>query len=540
MGRRTILAGLLMAAMVALESWSAESSTAMPRTPLAAAGRAAPPTQLWLHGGPGTRLAAHTGGLDYRRALWEPASRANYTASDRGLGDIRRIVIHVAEGGFRSTYQWFKNPAAQASAHYVVSSKGRVAQMVSEQNIAWHAGNWSYNVSSIGIEHAGYTNVTHFRDSQYRGSARLAGSITHRYLIAPDRKHVIGHNEVPDPFHKGEFGGADHHTDPGRTWNWPLYMAYLRFDSKQTWSSTVDDAEADHSGAWVRHSASGATGGEYLQTPSHRRDPVSYTFDLPHDDGYDVFARWPCASGLAPAVTVHVVTASGVASRTLDQRRCRAWRYVGTWRMAAGSGPRVLIGSRAAQGGSAIADAVRLDETSDPVDPASVPVSTTAAPTSLGFSWAASHDDRGIGAYQLWVDGHRAYEGTGLALTVTGLACGTSHLISLRAVDLSGNRSRVDRFTASTLACPEPVVNLHVTGQTQTSITLDWQDGGGTVRGYDVYGADGLGLLGQPATPGLRVTALTCGSSYTFTVRAFDDDGDRSPRVQVTAQTAGC
>ena len=50
---------------------------------------------------------------------------------------------------------------------------------------------------------------------------------------------MIGHNQVPDPFHKGEFGGADHHRDPGSTWDWPRYMAYLRLWSGQTSTSPV-------------------------------------------------------------------------------------------------------------------------------------------------------------------------------------------------------------------------------------------------------------------------------------------------------------
>ena len=59
--------------------------------------------------------------------------------------------------------------------------------MVPERDIAWHAGNWAYNETSIGIEHAGFTNRTVFPDAQYRASARLAGYLAHKYLIRPDR-----------------------------------------------------------------------------------------------------------------------------------------------------------------------------------------------------------------------------------------------------------------------------------------------------------------------------------------------------------------
>ena len=46
----------------------------------------------------------------------------------------------------------------------MVGSAGQVAQMVPERDIAWHAGNWPYNETSIGIEHAGFTNKTVFPD----------------------------------------------------------------------------------------------------------------------------------------------------------------------------------------------------------------------------------------------------------------------------------------------------------------------------------------------------------------------------------------
>jgi Big-like domain-containing protein len=42
-----------------------------------------------------------------------------------------------------------------------------------------------------------------------------------------DRRHVIGHDEVPNPSGRGH-GGIDHHTDPGKKWNWRRYMALVR------------------------------------------------------------------------------------------------------------------------------------------------------------------------------------------------------------------------------------------------------------------------------------------------------------------------
>jgi hypothetical protein len=130
---------------------------------LDSAGLATPPRSIL----PSLLNAATPAGPDYPGALWEPANPRNYTVADRPhTNQVTRIIIHVAEGGWASTYTWFRNAAAEASANYVVSSTGRVAQMVPDRDIAWHAGNWAYNESSVGIEHAGFTHVTHFPDVQ--------------------------------------------------------------------------------------------------------------------------------------------------------------------------------------------------------------------------------------------------------------------------------------------------------------------------------------------------------------------------------------
>jgi hypothetical protein len=156
---------------------------------------------------------------------WQPASPANYTA--QGGRSITRIVIHKAEGSAYSTWNWFQNPAAQASAHYVVDTGGSVTQMVADGDIAWHAGNWAYNQSAIGIEQAGYTYRNDVSDAQLRGLAALTAWLCDRYGIPKDRAHINGHDEVPDPYNPRQFGGAGHHTDPGPYFDWATFMSYV-------------------------------------------------------------------------------------------------------------------------------------------------------------------------------------------------------------------------------------------------------------------------------------------------------------------------
>jgi N-acetylmuramoyl-L-alanine amidase-like protein/Big-like domain-containing protein len=158
-----------------------------------------------------------------------PASPANYSHTKRPASAIRLIVVHVTEGTYESAVSWFRNPHARASANYVVSREGAITQMVPNSEVAWHSGNGWVNRHSIGVEDEGFTKVSGtFTDAEYRASAQLVASLMRRYHVPIDRRHLIGHNQVPDPFHPGLYGGISHHTDPGRYWNWARYLGYVR------------------------------------------------------------------------------------------------------------------------------------------------------------------------------------------------------------------------------------------------------------------------------------------------------------------------
>lgn len=77
-----------------------------------------------------------------------------YTPASRGKGTIRGIIIHywgIDGQKFDNVCNFFVNGSGGTSAHYVVEA-GKVACLVAPKNIAWHAGNWAYNVGYIGIE----------------------------------------------------------------------------------------------------------------------------------------------------------------------------------------------------------------------------------------------------------------------------------------------------------------------------------------------------------------------------------------------------
>jgi N-acetyl-anhydromuramyl-L-alanine amidase AmpD len=156
--------------------------------------------------------------------LW--LESGNHTSSARKITSVDRIVIHVTEGSFWGSVRWLRNHRSRGSSHYVVSRGGDIVQLVSTSDVAWHAGNRWVNRHSIGVEHEGFSARGGFTEAQYEASARLVAYLAGRAGMPIDRRHVIGHAEVSAP--GGGVGGSDHHTDPGRHWDWDRYMALVR------------------------------------------------------------------------------------------------------------------------------------------------------------------------------------------------------------------------------------------------------------------------------------------------------------------------
>jgi len=178
-----------------------------------------------------------------------------YPAADRYVPALRStsgrdgqpvdyIVIHTAQGSYAGTVGWFQNQQVQASAHYVVGRNGELTQMVRHGDTAWHAGNWTYNLRSIGIEHEGFVDdPANYTQAMYTKSAALTRFLLDAYGLPrthPNRawplgpRGVIGHNEIPDPDDANAYGGNSRHKDPCVTndgsqcfWNWTSYMALV-------------------------------------------------------------------------------------------------------------------------------------------------------------------------------------------------------------------------------------------------------------------------------------------------------------------------
>jgi N-acetylmuramoyl-L-alanine amidase len=83
------------------------------------------------------------------------------TPSQNKPGSVRQtyLVMHYTAGlSLSGSVSWLQNPAAQASAHFVIGRDGAVVQMVELNRRAWHAGESKWgelkdiNSHSIGIE----------------------------------------------------------------------------------------------------------------------------------------------------------------------------------------------------------------------------------------------------------------------------------------------------------------------------------------------------------------------------------------------------
>ena len=186
-------------------------------------------------------------------------------------------------------------------------------------------------------------------------------------------------------------------------------------------------------------------------------------------------------------------------------------------------------------------------DTTAPTTPGTL-TKTGSTTSSISVSWAASSDNVAVTGYGLYRNGSWAGSTTSTSATISGLACGSSYTLAVDAYDAAANRSPQRTLTTTTSACPPPAdttpptspSNLSTSGVGQTAATVSWtasSDNVGVV-GYRTFrnGATVATVSGTSST----FTGLTCGTSYTLAVEAYDAAGNISSRPSVGATTAAC
>ena len=148
----------------------------------------------------------------------------NFSLKTRKKGDIKFVILHYT--GMQSTIESLirlLDPGSNVSCHYLIDRKGKIIQMVKEDQIAWHAGKsrWKnltgMNKKSIGIE---IVNKGHlfgyqkFTKIQIISLVKLCKKLKKNFSIKTE--NFLGHSDIA-PLRK---------TDPGEKFPWKKLSKY--------------------------------------------------------------------------------------------------------------------------------------------------------------------------------------------------------------------------------------------------------------------------------------------------------------------------
>ena len=103
---------------------------------------------------------------------------------------VELIVIHYIVGTLADADRVFTDPAAEVSAHFAID-EGSIHQYVKEEDTAWHAGDFTINTRSIGIEHSAFwdPDADEIRppdESTMAASIELCLSLCTKYGLDPE------------------------------------------------------------------------------------------------------------------------------------------------------------------------------------------------------------------------------------------------------------------------------------------------------------------------------------------------------------------
>jgi chitodextrinase len=199
---------------------------------------------------------------------------------------------------------------------------------------------------------------------------------------------------------------------------------------------------------------------------------------------------------------------------------------------------------------SAALTATTQADTAAPTAPASVSALATSS-GQASLSWPAAQDNVGVESYKVYRNNTllRTLPGGTRTLNDNTVSPNTDYKYEVSAVDEAGNESAKTVATPNPLRTPEAsdtvapakVANLRKLVVTTSAISIAWDastDNVG-VTGYHVY-RNGT-LVGDSTTASYSDSNLTPDTAYTYTVKAFDADGNESTvsdPLQVTTVSA--
>ena len=159
-------------------------------------------------------------------------------------------------------------------------------------------------------------------------------------------------------------------------------------------------------------------------------------------------------------------------------------------------------------------------------------VRTNATVSTITISWEPSYDLTGVKGYKVYRDGEMIGVAEEEYFTDSGLEPDTVYTYAVKAFDGYENESEISgKLTAATKADTEPPTvpeNLRILLQTGTSIIFNWSESEDNfkVAGYEIY-RNGE-HVGNSNVPSYTDAGVSAGTTYTYTVRAFDGAGNYS------------
>lgn len=140
-----------------------------------------------------------------------PAQENNYTKTRLGNTIDKIVIHHAATTDFDGIGRTFQNPNRFASAHYGVGRNSNVDQYVQEDDIAWHAGNWPANCTSVGIENVNSSGAPDWdiAPETFNTLVELVRDIANRHGLLPVKVGVnfFGHHDFSSTACPGQLYG---------------------------------------------------------------------------------------------------------------------------------------------------------------------------------------------------------------------------------------------------------------------------------------------------------------------------------------------
>jgi chitodextrinase len=180
---------------------------------------------------------------------------------------------------------------------------------------------------------------------------------------------------------------------------------------------------------------------------------------------------------------------------------------------------------------------------------ANIPTNLTIQAVSVStatISWTAPADGSAV-SYNLFRSGTPIAQGvTATTYTATDLEPNTKYVFGIRAVNASGIESPTSQGRAATTLpgddsqAPTVPTNIVVGATTNTSIALSWSESTDNVAvaGYKIL-LDGVEMNETATQTTLTITGLTANTSYSVTIKAFDEAGnDSAASAAVIAKTS--